>query len=475
MGKAGNLNVTASDFVQLSGNNTDQNGNLIPGGLFTNTVSDSPAGNLNIKTRRLTVTNGAQIAANTLGAGKGGNIEINSDSLIVRDGGKIITEALGTTGQAGDLKIVASDLVQLSGSFTDSEGNILFTSLSSSAFAENASAGNLSIETDTLTITDGAQIRAATIGDGNGGNISIKANSIEIFGATVNSSSGIFAVSGGISTENNEIIVGSGDGGTITITTDSLNIQSGAGIGTFTIGTGKAGKIFILVNDSLKANNGGITSSSLQSAGGEINITAGNIRLKGNSDIFTNVEEGAGGGGNITLTADSVVAFDDSDIFTFSSDGVGGDITINTPVFLAENFTPNSLTSNPNNLDSNNRVDINATGAISGFVAIPDVSFIQNSLIELPDNALNTDKLVANSCVVPSREQNGTFIITGKDGFALHPSNWTVSHYSTGDVRAIPENINNNWQPGDSIIEPQGLYRLTNGKLVLSRECSQAQ
>ena len=31
--------------------------------------------------------------------------------------------------------------------------------------------------------------------------------------------------------------------------------------------------------------------------------------------------------------------------------------------------------------------------------------------------------------------------------------------------------LNRSWQQGDPIVEPQGVYRLPNGKLVLSREC----
>ncbi|MEG4010471.1 hypothetical protein QUA41_31220 [Microcoleus sp. Pol11C1] len=30
---------------------------------------------------------------------------------------------------------------------------------------------------------------------------------------------------------------------------------------------------------------------------------------------------------------------------------------------------------------------------------------------------------------------------------------------------------NRSWQKGDPIVEPQGVYRLPNGKLVMSREC----
>jgi large exoprotein involved in heme utilization and adhesion len=40
------------------------------------------------------------------------------------------------------------------------------------------------------------------------------------------------------------------------------------------------------------------------------------------------------------------------------------------------------------------------------------------------------------------------------------------------DSTASTTNTNRPWQKGDPIVEPQGVYRLPNGKLVMSRECS---
>jgi large exoprotein involved in heme utilization and adhesion len=44
-----------------------------------------------------------------------------------------------------------------------------------------------------------------------------------------------------------------------------------------------------------------------------------------------------------------------------------------------------------------------------------------------------------------------------------------------GDSTPTNTNPNRPWQKGDPIVEPQGVYRLPNGKLVLSRECSRIQ
>jgi large exoprotein involved in heme utilization and adhesion len=54
-----------------------------------------------------------------------------------------------------------------------------------------------------------------------------------------------------------------------------------------------------------------------------------------------------------------------------------------------------------------------------------------------------------------------------------------MSSFPTVDIETLPSdstptntNPNRPWQKGDPIVEPQGVYRLPNGKLVMSRECS---
>ncbi len=148
---------------------------------------------------------------------------------------------------------------------------------------------------------------------------------------------------------------------------------------------------------------------------------------------------------------------------------------------MGENYSPASSRNDPpNTLDSNNRVDVNATGAINGVITLPDVSFIQNSLTELPENQINTDSLLANSCIVRRNQPTkGTFTISGTGGLPQRPGDAQMSSFPTVDIETLPSdstlsntNPNRPWQKGDPIIEPQGVYRLPNGKLVMSRECS---
>jgi large exoprotein involved in heme utilization and adhesion len=112
-------------------------------------------------------------------------------------------------------------------------------------------------------------------------------------------------------------------------------------------------------------------------------------------------------------------------------------------------------------------VDINASGAVSGTIALPNLDFVRNSITDLPENVVDTDSIIANSCIVPNPQETGSFLITGSGGLPLRPGDATVSDYPTGKVRAIPEGNSSNTQ----VVEPQGVYRLPDGKLVLSRRC----
>jgi large exoprotein involved in heme utilization and adhesion len=136
------------------------------------------------------------------------------------------------------------------------------------------------------------------------------------------------------------------------------------------------------------------------------------------------------------------------------------------------------LNTNQNSLEANNLVDVNATGAFNGIITLPDVSFIQNNLATLPQVFLNTNDLIASSCIARRDRQTGSFIITGNDSLPTQPSMSNNAVYPTGTVQTVPstnfdDEDNRPWRKGDPIIEPTGVYRLSNGDLVMSRECSQ--
>jgi filamentous hemagglutinin family protein len=502
-GNAGNISLKASDSVSLS--------NL--GNIFANVQSgaEGNGGNIDIQTQTLSLTSGSAISVAVIG----------------QQG-----EILGGKGNGGTIRVNASDSVSITG-VSSFEFPVLVVNLanpsmslqtegfSSGLFAStqvgaSGRGGNIIVNTPTFRIADGAVINAQTFNPSTGGSITINASNFEVthggqiltttrgsgsagsiildiadnitisgsdptfasrlaqFGENVvnnqGSASGIFANTTSNST---------GKGGGINIDTTTLDLTNGAQLSAQSQGTGTAGNIKVNATGELNANSGEITTAASFSGGGDILITASNIRLHGDSDIRTDLTSSVGSGGNINLTANSIIAFDDSDILAFAPEGQGGNITLNTPVFFGFGYRPGGSETDYAILDGNDRVDVNASGAIaSGNITTPDTTFVQNSLTELPANVVDTNTLVANSCIARSSDrQQGNFIITGSGGLPTRPGDITASSYPTGSVRSIGSDrttdANRPWQIGDPIIEPQGAYRLPNGQLILSRECSQ--
>ena len=434
-GQGGNLIVTAREAMMLSGTGTRADGRVFQSGLFSTTAGAGDAGNLRVlETGQLNVREGAVINTSTFGTGQGGNVEINAN----------IIELIGLSNDRKFASFIGSESFSLSAS---------------------GKAGDVVIRTQRLAAKDGAGVSTQTAGPGQGGNLTVTARESMMLSGTGTRADGQISQSGFSSTT-----FGSGGAGNLQISTRSLNIQDGGRISASATGLGRASSINVKVDDTLNMENGSISSASLFSEGGELTVTAGKIRLQGNSDIITNVFSGVGSGGNITLTANSIVALNDSDILAFARDGKGGNVTLNTRAFFGQNYRPAPFGTDPTTLDGNDRIDINASSSLSsGTIVTPDTSFIQNSLNQLPKETIDTTKLLANTCIVRKDKPEGTFYITGTGGLPNRPGDLSPSQYPTNK---IVQTATRPWQKGDPIEEPQGFYQLANGRLVMSRECS---
>ncbi|MBD2677114.1 MULTISPECIES: filamentous hemagglutinin N-terminal domain-containing protein [Nostoc] len=455
-GNAGNISIEAKDKISILGNDNDSQSGISSS---VDQLSVGNGGDIDLQTNSLLLNNGI-IGASNFAAGKAGNIRINVTDLISASGDSQIGTFSTGQGDAGNIIIEAKNApVYFDGTFVQS-----VAAFNLEGVVGGGKGGDITIKARSLSLSNNAYLQSSAFGQGNGGNIFVEVQD-DI------SLSNSFIDSGVVDTA-------TGKGGDINIQADSLFLTDNSFVNSSSTGKGNPGNISINLRNTLRSNNSTIGTASTQSSGGAINITAQDIRLRGDSDIRTNVLTGAGGGGNITLTAGTIIALEDSDILAFASDGRGGDITFNTQAFLSSPlYRPQAQTGDRANLrtelEGNNRADINASGAIFGnIIGVPDITFIQNSITELQDNPIDSNALIANSCIARSPKQEGTFFITGVGGLPIRPGNASASNYPTGNVQNISNNsATHHWEKGDSIIEPQGIYRLANGQLIMSREC----
>ncbi|HAZ47931.1 MAG TPA: hypothetical protein DDW76_19575 [Cyanobacteria bacterium UBA11369] len=464
-GNGGDLNVIATE-VELRG--TSANGQL-PSGLFTSVspIGIGRAGNLTVNTQRLLVTGGAAIFSSTGGQGNAGTLTVLAETvelsgssangripsalstgvaptgigdgnallietqrLRVTDGARIVSGTSGR-GNSGNLTIRAEDIevrgTRANGLFSSG----LFSTVEATGIGKG---GILTIETNRLQVTDGAKVEVSTIGQGDAGNLIVRATeSIELSGATDGArfASGLY---GTVIALPEFGIQGRGKGGTLSITTPRLQIENGARIAVSDqSGVEGAGDMTIDA-DTIRLNNGAIIeANTLGQINGSITLNARDIQLRRNSRIITNAGANATGG-NININSDILLAFrgENSDITANAQGGRGGRIEINVPnIFgisaltreqLAALLPPESIL-DPTQLFSSDITAISQAGSQLSGQVIFSTSGINpaQGLVELPQNVVDSAALIAaNPCVTGATSQ---FIVTGRGGLPASPAN----------------------------------------------------
>ncbi|MEI2582666.1 beta strand repeat-containing protein [Scytonema sp. PRP1] len=210
-------------------------------------------------------------------------------------------------------------------------GTLSVSSLNTNAFATaTGAAGNLTINTRELLVRDGGQVSAGTWGPLKGGNLTVRADSVQVIGGTSDLRSSLntqaFATAtgaaGDLSINTRELLVrdggevsastyGAGKGGNIDITAGSLFITNGGLLNASTSGQGDAGSVNINARDTVSFNRSGAYSTVQNGAvgkGGNINITTRSLSLTDgaflNSSTF-----GRGDAGSVTIQASGPVSF----------------------------------------------------------------------------------------------------------------------------------------------------------------------
>ena len=377
-GKGGNLIINASEGVQVIGTSTD--------GEFRSNLSVQAAansrgnaGDLSITTPKLVILDGAFVSADTYGSGNGGNLTVNTSEsvqvigtsadgeflsyltadtleegnagdliittprLLISDGG-LVSASTFNAGDGGNLTVNASESVQVIGRSADGE---LGSNLSVQANANSTGdAGDLTITTSELLISDGAQVSATTSGLGKAGNLIINASEgVQVMGR---SADGEFSSNLSVQANANA----AGNAGDLTITTSELLISGGAFVSADTFGSGRGGNLIVDASESVQvigtSTDGDASYLSVQANdntvrnAGNLTITTSELVILDGAFVSADTY-GSGKGGNLTVDAsDSVQVSGTSangEFRTFLSastlgTGDAGDLTITTSELL---------------------------------------------------------------------------------------------------------------------------------------------
>jgi filamentous hemagglutinin family protein len=313
--------------------------------IATQAFSNSPAGNILIRAIDSIdlMGNGSSISSQVSGTRRGGNVRLETSRLRVSNGGAVSVDTQ-SRGQAGNIWIRATDSIQLLDTAPIVDEDTPFSTIGSQVSeAATGNGGNVTIETNRLVARNGGAIEASTFGAGQSGNITIRAEAIELSGATVfgtgvreQISSGIFAqVARGA-------IADAGDAGRITIETQDLTLLGGAQISSAARTGGTGGNVTINASNSIRLSGrspnatptvgrSGIFVSAERTAtenAGQLNITTSQITVEDNGEISAN-NFGPGQGGTIRLHTHQLTVRDGGDIRATSfANGFAGDLLI---------------------------------------------------------------------------------------------------------------------------------------------------
>ena len=314
----------SSGTTYNSGNVTLQGGDIfVDNSLISanNWGSSNIGGTMKITGDNVSILNKSAIGSDTGWTGKAGTVEINASKVLV-DGTSNITTDTYDTGAAGTVNIKG-------GSLTVSKGG----KISSDTYA-TGNAGSIALDSNDTIINGGLIYSRANLGSaGNAGTVTVNGNTLNV------SNSGIIDNS----------TSSSGNAGDIAITTKNITVEGASIYSSAQAGTGNAGNIHIdAKTGQLALNSGGVISSSTWTAGnaGSINIDAGQLAINGQgknatTGIFSTAETGSSGkAGNLILNVNNDISLVGGGSISSSTKGQGN--AGNLSIYAGANITVDS-------------------------------------------------------------------------------------------------------------------------------------
>ncbi len=278
-GHGGDLQVLAPESITISG----------PGRLAVETSGSGRAGNIEMTTQRLTLTDGVTVSASTQGLGEAGGITLNAEDVTIRDGAQVQTNTSGAQN-AGDIKLNVTGVLDIDNGLIESSTEV----------GSTGRGGDIAIDPIETIIQNDGRVAVLSEGDGPGGNITLVSDRL-------------------ILNNNGQLIAEtlSSDGGNITLTLQDLLLLRHNSLISTSAGTaqagGNGGNIIVDMPEgfivAVPTEDSDIAADAFEGDGGKVNITARNIlglEYRHQRTLF-------------------------SDITASSTFGVAGSVTLDTP------------------------------------------------------------------------------------------------------------------------------------------------
>ncbi len=452
-GRGSNVTIAAQTLRLLDGSQ-----------IGANTLGAGDAGNLTVRTTDLELlgrSGGGVIAnASLIGStGNGGTLTITTQRLKMQDGSLIAVSTVGV-GNSGNLNIVASESVQVSG--TNRSGRrptslLAGVGLQGQSFGATGKAGNLMITTEHLSVTEGGQVSAATYENSDAGNLIVKANLVDVSGRSVKTGDPSRVTSTSIKNF---------AAGSVTLQANQLRVQDGAEVSVSALGTGQSGSMSIIANSIQLDTAGKLRAEANAGDQGNITIDTTLLQMRRGSSITTNAG-GTANGGNITISAPIILGLENSDIVANAIKGQGGNITITTQGMVGLAFR-NTLTPRT---DPTNDITASSEFSINGTVQINNIGVDPNAgLVNLPANLTDPTQKIAQGCAA---NRGSSFVITGRGGTPTPPMTQLIIQRPWADLR--PPTTDHSagaptspaLSPSPSLVEATGWRRNAAGQLEL--------
>ncbi|MDH5324096.1 MAG: filamentous hemagglutinin N-terminal domain-containing protein [Gammaproteobacteria bacterium] len=404
-GNTGNITINSPDISITGPSVADDAIYLDFGGIYSRkSFTDSSGGNITIgsnesKNQSLKLSGLAEISTHNysdsgdVAASDGGNIDIHTNNLKLEAGAQIYTLAMDD-GNGGNISINAQDIT-LEGAYVNPNtalSTAIFTETKPSFIFTAGKAGDILIDSDNVSVLDGASIHTESYNSMNlGGKISIAFNSMKISGTNSelanffetygyspyfinrNSSSNIYSINYFF------LFPEFSMPGGLTLTGDELKLSDNGFISTENRyeGAGTDLNINVKFIDIIDGGNLTSTSPTASQNAGNIIIEAEDIYIKGNTTNKTGIFSGLndeGDAGRIDITTDSLTLIDYA---TISSEtigpGNGGNISITSSRFVA--------LKNKSSITAKSSSEVDSTGNAGNILLATRLLALSNSYI----------------------------------------------------------------------------------------------